>query len=236
MVSPPTSTCALPPSSHLFEKQSTQQALEKHKRKPEALRGWCIYWLVMGLYTVGVQISDRFIFWVPMYCEAKVGFVVYLWHPRTQGAIYIYETFILPFLAKHEPDIDRHLDETRTSVGDVAVRHSQAAANFVREKFAQALASLRHLLVNNSGRGMEAVYRLAAENPGMSRGSSANKAFDRLGMYVSVDQVGTALAWARAARAACRGREPARAAYLSPGGLRNPERKGDMALGLGMCS
>ena len=142
MVSPPTSTCALPPSSHLFEKQSTQQALEKHKRKPEALRGWCIYWLVMGLYTVGVQISDRFIFWVPMYCEAKVGFVVYLWHPRTQGAIYIYETFILPFLAKHEPDIDRHLDETRTSVGDVAVRHSQAAANFVREKFAQALASL----------------------------------------------------------------------------------------------
>ena len=76
---------------------------------------------------------------------------------------------------------------------------------------------------------MDAVYRLAAETPGMSRGSLANKAFDRLGMYVSADQLGTALAWARAARAACRGREPARAAYLSPGGLCHPGRKGDIA-------
>lgn len=107
----------------------------------------------MGLFTVGVQISDRFIFWVPMYCEAKVGFVVYLWHPRTQGAMYIYETFIAPFLAKHEPDIDRHLDETRTSVGDVAVRHSQAAANFVRDKFAQVLAALPQAVPQRDGDG-----------------------------------------------------------------------------------
>lgn len=144
-----------PSSSHLAHAKQThenkQQALEKHKRKPEALRGWCIYWLVMGLFTVGVQISDRFVFWVPMYCEAKVGFVVYLWHPRTQGAIYIYETFIAPFLAKHEPDIDRHLDETRTSVGDVAVRHSQSAANFVRDKFAAVLASLPQAVPQQQG-------------------------------------------------------------------------------------
>ena len=33
----------------------THQALEKHKRKPEALRGWCIYWVVIALYTVGAQ-------------------------------------------------------------------------------------------------------------------------------------------------------------------------------------
>ena len=55
-----------------------------------------------------------------------------------------------------------------------------------------------------------------------------NKASD-LGMYVSAGQVGTALAWARAARAACRGRDPARAAYLSRGGLRTPGRKGGIA-------
>ena len=114
--------------------------------------------MVMGLYTVGVQISDRFIFWVPMYCEAKVGFVVYLWHPRTQGAIYVYETFVAPFLAKHEQDIDRHLDETKTSVGDVAMRHSQAAANFVREKFAQALASLPQAVPQQEGGAQSSGY------------------------------------------------------------------------------
>jgi receptor expression-enhancing protein 1/2/3/4 len=128
-----------------------EQAVEKHKRKPEALRGWCIYWLVMGLYTVGVQISDRFVFWVPMYCEAKVGFVLYLWHPKTQGALYIYESFVAPFLARHEPDIDRHIDETQTSVGDVVVKHSQATGNFVREKFAQMLAALPQAVPQQPG-------------------------------------------------------------------------------------
>jgi len=32
----------------------------------------------MGVYTVGVQIADRFIFFLPMYSEAKVAFVVCL--------------------------------------------------------------------------------------------------------------------------------------------------------------
>ena len=77
---------------------------------------------MLGLYTVGVQIADRFVFWLPMYCEAKVAFVVYLWHPRTQGALYVYDAFVAPFLAKHEPDIDRRIDETRASVGGVVVR------------------------------------------------------------------------------------------------------------------
>ena len=52
---------------------------------------------------------------------------------------------------------------------------------------------------------MEEIYRLAVETGATSRGSLANTASDRLGMYVSADQAGTALAWARAARAACRG-------------------------------
>ena len=75
---------------------------------------------------------------------------------------------------------------------------------------------------------MEDIYRLAVETGATSRGSLVNTASD-LGMYVSADQAGTALAWARAARAACRGRDPARAAYLSRGGLRTPGRKGGIA-------
>ena len=110
--------------------------MEKHKRKPEALRGWCIYWTVMALYTAGTQVSDRFVFWLPMYSEAKVAFVVYLWHPRTQGALYVYDAFVAPFLARHETAIDRHIDETRVSVGDVIARRARAAVEFAREKFA----------------------------------------------------------------------------------------------------
>ena len=144
----PKLTAQLPSISH--------QALEKHKRKPEALRGWCIYWVVIALYTVGAQIGDRFIFWLPMYCEAKVAFVTYLWHPRTQGALYIYETFVSPFLAKHEPDIDRHIDETRASVGDVVVRNSRGAVDFVRNKMTNLLMSVPQ--ANGGGSTGEARY------------------------------------------------------------------------------
>ena len=144
----PNLTAQLPSISH--------QALEKHKRKPEALRGWCIYWVVIALYTVGAQIGDRFIFWLPMYCEAKVAFVTYLWHPRTQGALYIYETFVSPFLAKHEPDIDRHIDETRASVGDVVVRNSRGAVDFVRNKMTNLLMSVPQ--ANGGGSTGEARY------------------------------------------------------------------------------
>jgi hypothetical protein len=108
--------------------------LEKHKRKPEALRGWCIYWTVMALYTAGTQVSDRFVFWLPMYSEAKVAFVVYLWHPRTQGALYVYDAFVAPFLAKHETAIDRHIDETRVSVGDVVARRARATSSSLRAR------------------------------------------------------------------------------------------------------
>ena len=140
----------------MFPRHPTHQALEKHKRKPEALRGWCIYWVVIALYTVGAQIADRFVFWLPMYCEAKVAFVTYLWHPRTQGALYIYDTFVAPFLAKHEPDIDRRIDETRASVGDVVVRNSRGAVEFVRNKITNLLLSVPQ--ANGDGRGSEARY------------------------------------------------------------------------------
>jgi|TARA_B110000977_G_C10843595_1_gene403012 receptor expression-enhancing protein 1/2/3/4 len=96
----------------------------------------------MALYTTGVQVTDRFVFWLPMYAEAKVAFVVYLWHPRTQGALYVYDAFVSPFLTKHEQAIDRHIDETNTSIGDVVVKRAQGVVDFAREKFAAALNQL----------------------------------------------------------------------------------------------
>ena len=35
-----------------------------------------------------------------MYYEAKVLFVLYLWHPKTQGAAYLYSSMLQPFLAR----------------------------------------------------------------------------------------------------------------------------------------
>ena len=73
------------------------------------------------------------------------------------------------------------------------------------------------------------MYGLALETPDRNRGYFARTASAVLGRVVSRYQAGNALAWARAARAAGLGATAARTAYLSPRGLTNPERKGDIA-------
>lgn len=57
---------------------------------------------------------------VPMYYEAKVLFVLYLWHPKTQGAVYLFNGIVQPFLAQNEAAIDQALEEVKTTVVDHA--------------------------------------------------------------------------------------------------------------------
>lgn len=55
---------------------------------------------------------------VPMYYEAKVLFVLYLWHPETQGAVYLFNHTVQPFLAQNEAAIDQALEEIKTTIID----------------------------------------------------------------------------------------------------------------------
>ena len=118
------------------------QALEMHKKSPEKLRGWCIYWLVLATFTVFERITDAFLFFLPLYHEAKVAFVVYLWHPKSQGALYIYDKFVAPTLSKHEGLIDRKIEETQAKVGDVIFSYSKMAYAYVQKMTLQLLQSL----------------------------------------------------------------------------------------------
>jgi receptor expression-enhancing protein 1/2/3/4 len=121
---------------------SNKQALEMHKKSPEKLRGWCIYWLVLATFTVFERITDAFLFFLPLYHEAKVAFVVYLWHPKSQGALYIYDKFVAPTLSKHEGLIDRKIEETQAKVGDVFFTYSKMAYAYVQKMTLQLLQSL----------------------------------------------------------------------------------------------
>ena len=118
---------------------------------------------------MGVQIADRFIFFLPMYSEAKVAFVVCLWHPRTTWALYVYSSWLAPFLSKHEPEIDRRIDETRTGFGDVVVRHSNDVTAWAREKFAAALAALARARAASGS----AARRRRGTSPGRRAGAAA---------------------------------------------------------------
>ncbi|KEH36245.1 abscisic acid-responsive (TB2/DP1, HVA22) family protein [Medicago truncatula] len=106
------------------------KAVEKNRPEIEQLRFWCQYWILVALLTVCERIGDTFISWVPMYSETKLAFFIYLWYPKTKGTTYVYDSFFRPYVAKHEPDIDRNLMELKTRAGDIAVSYWQKAASY----------------------------------------------------------------------------------------------------------
>ncbi|GMN23088.1 hypothetical protein TIFTF001_050264 [Ficus carica] len=106
------------------------KTVEKNKPEIEQLLFWCQYWILVAFLTVCERAGDAFISWVPMYCEVKLLFFIYLWHPRMKGTTYVYDSFFKPYLAKHENDIDRNLLELRTRAGDIAVLYWQRAASY----------------------------------------------------------------------------------------------------------
>ncbi|XP_076894379.1 HVA22-like protein i [Bidens hawaiensis] len=110
------------------------KSIEKNKPDVEQLRFWCQYWIIIAVMTVWDPFGDAIIGWLPMYSETKLVICVYLWYPKTQGTKYIYESFLKPFISKHEPEIDRTLSEFKTRAGDSASLYFQRVLSYAQTR------------------------------------------------------------------------------------------------------
>ncbi|KAL3639074.1 hypothetical protein CASFOL_016981 [Castilleja foliolosa] len=115
------------------------KSVEMNKPDIDQLRFWCQYWILVAGLTVGERIGDTFIGWVPMYGEAKLAFFIYLWFPKTKGTTYVYDSFFRPYVAKHEPEIDRNLLELRTRAGDMVILYWQRALSYGQTRIFEIL-------------------------------------------------------------------------------------------------
>ncbi|KAM3341671.1 putative HVA22-like protein g isoform X1 [Capsicum galapagoense] len=106
------------------------KTVEMNKPDIQQLRFWCQYWILIAMLTVCERFGDAFISWVPMYSEAKLAFVIYLWCPKTKGTTYVYDAFFRPVVLKHEPEIDKNILELRTRAGDMLFLYWQKAASY----------------------------------------------------------------------------------------------------------
>lgn len=72
--------------------------------------------IIRGLLTVvqHVPLPCR----IPLYYEAKLLFVVWLWYPSTKGAVSLYTHTLQPLLAAHEATIDQKLADIREILFD----------------------------------------------------------------------------------------------------------------------
>lgn len=81
---------------------------------------------------------------LPLYHETKVFFVVWLWHPRTQGAAHCYAAYVAPLLRAHEPTVDAHLADAGSKVGGFAADAYARASGYARTRFLQFVDALPH--------------------------------------------------------------------------------------------
>lgn len=115
------------------------KTIEKNRVEIEELRFWCQYWIIVALLRIFESIGDVFMTWLPMYSEAKLALIIYLWYPKTKGTRYIYDTLLKPYVSRHEPDIDRGFLEFRTRAFDLAIYYWQNCTELGQAKFFQLL-------------------------------------------------------------------------------------------------
>lgn len=118
------------------------KTVEKNRADIEQLRFWCQYWVIVAVVTIFERIGDIFVSWLPLYGEAKLAFFIYLWHPKTKGTSYVYGTFLQPYIAKHETEIDRQLLELRTGAWDIALLYWKHFASQGQLRFYEFLQFL----------------------------------------------------------------------------------------------
>ncbi|KAL4182926.1 hypothetical protein AMTRI_Chr11g152660 [Amborella trichopoda] len=118
------------------------KCVEENKTDVDQLRFWCQYWIIVAMLTVFERAGDDFVSWLPMYGEAKVALFVYLWHSKTKGTTYVYQTFVRPYVSKHEGEFDRHLVEFRARAGGLFLMYWQCVARYGHARFFEILEYL----------------------------------------------------------------------------------------------
>ncbi|KAK9908394.1 hypothetical protein WJX75_007224 [Coccomyxa subellipsoidea] len=133
-------------AGQLLTPEQAEAMTEKMKNLSDKQGGPVPAGLMLALFTVSERmLLDLLVFWVPMYYEAKVLFVLYLWHPKTQGAVYLFNTIVQPFLVQNEAAIDQAIEEVKTTVVDHASAYFHKLIHFVQANASLAASQLQHL-------------------------------------------------------------------------------------------
>lgn len=98
------------------------QCFKDVEHKKSNHKQWCVYWIVIVLYSAVERFSDLFLFWLPLYSEVKIGLVYFL--ACANGAEYIYSRTVAPLLIQNEAQIDDKIAKGQAWV------HSHISANF----------------------------------------------------------------------------------------------------------
>ncbi|KAK3195316.1 hypothetical protein Dsin_026626 [Dipteronia sinensis] len=151
------------------------KAVEKMKNKPETehLLFWCHYWILVAMFSVSERLGDTFISWLPMYNEAKLAFLIYLWYPKTKGTTYVYNSWVKPFFAKHETEIDCKLLEMNVKASEIGVLIWQKTEGYGQTRFFEIMHYFSSRSLSSSRDRSDLLLLDSANNDGTNQKQSS---------------------------------------------------------------
>lgn len=81
---------------------------------------WLTYWVVYSFFTVFNDIVIYFLGFIPFFYILKVALYVWMFHPRTKGAVLVYSKAIRPLLTKYEGKLDRFSNAAEENISLLA--------------------------------------------------------------------------------------------------------------------
>ena len=93
-----------------------------------------MYWVVLSCFSLFDYWTWFILSWVPFYAYLRLIVLSYLVLPQTQGAKLLYQSYIHPFLAHHEHDIERFITSVHERSTAVGLGYLKSLINLIREK------------------------------------------------------------------------------------------------------
>jgi receptor expression-enhancing protein 1/2/3/4 len=103
-----------------------------HTSDPALLAPWLIYFVVLSGFTVVENTFDFILSWIPFYAWIRFFAHLYLILPGSQGATFLYQEYIEPFLYHHEREIDDFISESHDRAKSAGLRYVEMGIEWVK--------------------------------------------------------------------------------------------------------
>lgn len=101
---------------------------------PAQLTPWLMYWTTLSLFLAGESLFYPIISWMPFYAWIRFMVHLYLVLPGKQGSVYIYQTYIHPFLSQHEREIDVFISDSHDKAKKAGLQYLKQAIEWAKVK------------------------------------------------------------------------------------------------------
>ncbi|KAI0887856.1 TB2/DP1, HVA22 family-domain-containing protein [Annulohypoxylon maeteangense] len=117
-------------ASFLFPLFASYKALKTSD--PAQLTPWLMYWSVLSCALLVESWTEFILWWVPFYSYMRLGFLLYLVLPQTQGARVLYETYLYPYLEENETAIEDFIASAHDRLKAAGIAYLKRAIEMLR--------------------------------------------------------------------------------------------------------